>query len=235
MKTALIAIGVGVGGILLGAVLAPLARRWLEKRPQDALRDASKSASGLVFGLCFAAGLIAALGIASPDSLKPLPADFARFVPKAVIAALLLIGGKVFAQLAVVATGKALLRATGQQPKMILRTIEYSIITLVALVAARQLGIDTTVLNIVLAATTFGTALALALLIGMGGRDVSREIAAGRVLAKLVKVDDEVHCDVVSGVVAELHPTLVVVETSHGLISVANTMLQSGPLKIVRK
>lgn len=235
MKTALIAIGIALGGVVLGSILAPLVRRWLERRPQEALRDAAKSASGLVFGLLCASGLVGALGVASPDSLKPLPGELATFVPRAVVAALLMIGGKIAAQLAVAAIGKALLRATGRQPRAILKTVEATILVLVALLAARQIGIDTTVLNILLAAVAYGAALAMALLIGIGGRDIAAEIAAGRALAKLVSVDDSVEFDDIKGTVAELHPTVTVVETPTGLVSVKNSALQAGPLKISRK
>lgn len=235
MKVALIAIGIAIGGIILGSIAAALTRKWLEKRPEEALKNAAKGAGGLVMGLFCAAGLVGALGVASPESLKPLPADLARFVPQAVVAALLMIGGKIVAQLAGVAVGKALLKATGKQPKAILKTVEFTILTLVGLLAARQLGIDTTVLNIMLMAVAFGAALAMALLIGVGGRDVAKEIAAGRVLAKLVQVDDTVEIGAIRGAITELHPTVTVIETANGLISVGNSVLQAGPLQISRK
>jgi hypothetical protein len=235
MKVALIAIAIAVGGIVFGSIAAGITRKWLEKRPQEALRDAAKGVGGLVMGLFCAAGLVGALGVASPESLKPLPADFARFIPQAVVAALLMIGGRIVAQLVGVTVGKALLKASGKQPQAILKTVEFTILTLVGLLAARQLGIDTTVLNIMLSAVAFGAALAMALLIGIGGRDVAREIAAGRVLAKLLQVDDVIQYGAIHGAVAELHPTVIVIQTPEGLVSLGNTALQSGPLKISRK
>lgn len=232
MKTALIAIGIGVGGIVLGSIAASIVRRWLEARPQPVLRDAAKSASSLVFGIFVAGGLIGALGVASPESLKPLPTDFARWVPNAVVAALLIIGGQIAAQIVGAAAGKTMLKATGKQPVAAVRAIEIGIITMVGLLAARQLGLDTTVLNIMLAAVAFGGALAMALLVGVGGRDIAKEIAAGRALMKVVQVGDTVHCGDIGGIVQNLLPTVTVLKNDVGLVSVSNSTLQTGPLRI---
>ncbi|MEZ5250804.1 MAG: hypothetical protein R2713_16825 [Ilumatobacteraceae bacterium] len=83
-------------------------------------------------------------------------------MPRAVVAGLLVITGRIVAGVVVTAVGRAMLRATGRQSKGALRTVEVTIIALVALVAAGQLGIDTTILNILVAAIAFGGALALA-------------------------------------------------------------------------
>lgn len=239
MTDVLLALGLAVAGVVLGSIAAPITRRWLSKRPQASVRESARSAGNFVFGLFCAAGLVAALGVASPESLKPLPGDLAKFLPKAVVAGLLIIGGRIVAGVVVAAVGRAMLRATGRQPKLLLRTIEAVIITLVALMAARQLGIDTTVLNILVAAIAFGGALAMALLIGFGGRSVSSEIAAGRALAHYLAVGDTITLapgtpTEVHGVIANLEPTVVVVATEHGRVALNNVAVHAGPLHFVR-
>jgi hypothetical protein len=235
MKDVLIALGLAVGGLVLGSILAPITRKWLAARPQEAIRSSAKSAGSFVFGLFVALGLIGALGVASPDSLKPLPGDMAKFVPRAVVAGLLVIGGRIVAGLVVTAVGRAMLRATGRQPKAVLRTLEMSIIALVSLVAAGQLGIDTTILNILVAAIAFGAALALALLIGVGGREVSGEIAAGRALARYLSVGDHVSVGTTSGTINALQPTVVVIQTADGTVAVRNSVVHDGPLAFERR
>ena len=230
MKEVVIGLGLAVGGLILGSILAPLTRRWLSARPQEAVRESARSAGSFVFGLCIAVGLVGALGVASPDSLKPLPGDIAKFVPRAVVAGLLVITGRIVAGVVVTAVGRAMLRATGRQSKGALRTVEVTIIALVALVAAGQLGIDTTILNILVAAIAFGGALALALLIGTGGREVSGEIAAGRAIARYVAVGDSVAV----GELSALQPTVVVLDTAQGSVAVRNSVLHAGPITIER-
>jgi hypothetical protein len=235
MKDVLVALGLAVGGLVLGSILAPITRKWLAARPQDAIRSSAKSAGSFVFGLFVALGLIGALGVASPDSLKPLPGDIAKFVPRAVVAGLLVIGGRIVAGLVVTAVGRAMLRATGRQPKGVLRTLEISIIALVSLVAAGQLGIDTTILNILVAAIAFGSALALALLIGTGGREISGEIAAGRALARYLAIGDHVSVGEVAGTISAFQPTVVVVQTATGTVAVRNSVVHDGPLSFERR
>ncbi|MCB0999032.1 MAG: hypothetical protein KDB40_07020 [Acidimicrobiales bacterium] len=234
MKEVVIGLGLAVGGLILGSILAPLTRRWLSARPQEAVRESARSAGSFVFGLCIAVGLVGALGVASPDSLKPLPGDIAKFVPRAVVAGLLVITGRIVAGVVVTAVGRAMLRATGRQSKGALRTVEVTIIALVALVAAGQLGIDTTILNILVAAIAFGGALALALLIGTGGREVSGEIAAGRAIARYVAVGDSVAVGELRGRISALQPTVVVLDTAQGSVAVRNSVLHAGPITIER-
>jgi small-conductance mechanosensitive channel len=234
MTDVLLALGLALGGMVLGSIAAPITRRALASRSQPAIRDSAKGAGSFVFGLFCALGLVAALGVASPESLKPLPGDIARFLPRAVVAGLLIISGRIVATLVVAAVGRAMLKATGRQHKAILRTIEVVIVALVALVAAAQLGIDTTVLNIFVAAIAFGGALAMALLIGIGGRDTSREIAAGRSLARYLAVGDSIEIGEVSGTVTELQPTVIIVQTGTGEVVLTNTAAQAAPLHVSR-
>lgn len=234
MRDVLIALGLAAGGLVVGSIIAPITRKWMSNRPQEAIRESAKSAGSFLFGLCCALGLIGALGVASPDSLKPLPGDIAKFVPRAVVAGLLVIGGRIVAGIVVTAVGRAMLRATGRQPKGVLRTLEITIIALVSLVAAGQLGIDTTILNILVAAVAFGAALAFALLIGTGGRQVSSEIAAGRAIARYLHVGDHVTVGDVSGVITAMQPTVVVVEADGSSVAVRNSVLHDGPLTFER-
>ena len=235
MRDVLIALGLAVGGLVLGSIVAPITRKRMTSRPQEAIRDSAKSAGSFVFGLSCALGLIGALGVASPDSLKPLPGDLAKFLPRAVVAGLLVIGGRIVAGIVITAVGRAMLRATGRQPKGLLRTVELGIIALVSLIAAGQLGIDTTILNILVAAIAFGSALAIALLIGTGGRDVSGEIAAGRAIARYLAVGDRVTVGEIDGTIAAMQPTVVVVATATGSVAVRNTVLHDGPLAFERQ
>lgn len=234
MTDVLIAVALAVGGLILGSIAAPLTRKAMASRSQPAIRESAKSAGSFVFGLFCALGLVAALGVASPESLRPLPGDIARFLPRAMVAGLLIIGGRIVATVVVTTVGRAMLKATGRQQNGILRTIEMVIVALVTLVAAGQLGIDTTVLNILVAAIAFGAALAMALLIGVGGRETSREIAAGRSLSKYLSVGDGVDVAGVRGIVTELRATVLILSTDDGEVVLNNTMAQSTPMRLSR-
>ena len=98
--------------------------------------------------------------------------------------------------------------------------------------ALSQLGVDTTILSIIAAAVVFGLAGAFALLVGLGGREMGGELAAGRHLARLVRVGDHIEVNGVAGVVIALHPASVEVGGDDGVIHVPNTTVARGPLKV---
>ncbi len=91
-----------------------------------------------------------------------------------------------------------------------------------ALLAVRQLGIDTTVINLGVAAIFFGASASLTLLIGLGGRTVATEVASTRALRRLLSVGDTLTLEAsaaggsIGGEVIAIHPTSVEVVTESG-------------------
>ena len=78
-----------------------------------------------------------------------------------------------------------------------------------------------------------GAAVAFALLVGLGGRELGGEIAAGRTLHRLVRIGDEVSIDGVSGRVSALHPTSVELAAEDGsAIHLPNTRLTRGAMRV---
>ena len=80
----------------------------------------------------------------------------------------------------------------------------------------RQLGVDTAVLNIMIGAVLFALALAFALLVGLGGRELGRELAFGRYLHRFLRVGDQLEVGDVAGEIVALHPASVEVRTEDG-------------------
>jgi hypothetical protein len=171
-----------VAAILLSNVLARVTRHVLTRSPVEAAREHAGTAAKLVSTIVVLVGLVAAVGILSPAALAPIPADLARFLPRAVLAIVLIIGGKIVAELASAAVGRASLKATGRQPAALVKVVGLSIVAVSVLLAVRQIGIDTRVLDILVTAVVFSTALSLALLVGVGGSSTAAELAAGRTL-----------------------------------------------------
>jgi small-conductance mechanosensitive channel len=96
---------------------------------------------------------------------------------------------------------------------MLVKTI---IVGMAALLAVAQLGIDTTVVNLAVAAVLFGAAASFALLVGLGGREVATEVASTRALRRLVNIGDSIEVDDVSGRIVAVHPTAVEITTEEG-------------------
>ncbi len=209
---AIIAVAVGV---IVGIIVSRIVRAIVgaENRPQ-AVRDVARPVSQLALAIGVVAGLVAALGFVQPDALDQLPRDVVAFVPKLMVAAIIIILANVLASFATT----ALDQATGRMPLNVQRQanliVKGTIVALAVLLAVTQLGIDTEVINMGVAAIFFGLAASFTLLVGLGGQGVAREVAASRALRRMVKEGDSVTIDDVTGTVEALHPTAIEIETA---------------------
>ena len=85
-----------------------------------------------------------------------------------------------------------------------------------ALTALDQLGVPTD-LTIVLGAIVLGVAgLTAALAFGLGGRDLARELSAGRYVAASYELGDRIEVDAVNGEIVAFEPVVVVVQRDDG-------------------
>lgn len=235
MKPWLIALVVLVICVVVGAVLSSVVRRVVTKpdRP-DALREVAPTLASFVFWVFVAFGVLFALAQASPGSLDHIPATLVGFVPRVIVAGVLIIAGKVLGSLVGLAVGRAVLKATGTRRKSVERLITAAIVALAALVGVAQIGIDTAVVNLVLAAVLAGLALSAALLIGLGGRQLSSNLAAGRYLSGVVKPGWMVRSGEISGRVVSLRPASVEVQTDDGsIVFIPNVDVMAAPLHVL--
>ena len=103
------------------------------------------------------------------------------------------------------------------------------VVTMTAgVLALRQLGIDTAVLHILIGAVVFALALAFALLVGLGGRELGRELAFGRYLHRFLRVGDHLEVGDIAGEIVALHPASVEVRQDDGSsVHITNSMVFS--------
>jgi len=232
------AIAVGAG-LLLGSIASRVVRTQLMKSELDALRESAAPISGLVFSGCVIAGLLVALGFVSPDDLDKLPTDLINFLPKAITAAILIIGGNIAGTFAGGAVGRAL-AGSGAAAKFAPGIVRTATLVTSVILAATSIGINTTVINIAVAALLFGIAASAAMLIGLGGRRIAGEVAAGRVWRRSLRDGDYIRAENVAGVevdgvVVEIHPTTIEVEAGASTLFVPNTLLMDSVVQRTRQ
>jgi MFS family permease len=210
----LIAAATLLGAVIVGAAAGWAVRSILKRPTRSSETQAIARAAGVfTFWFIVTVGIVAAVGALSPGSLEPLPGRVLAYLPRVLVAGLILIGGYALASAAALLLSHALSRASGERHHQIARGVRLSLLGAACIVALNQLGVDTTILTLVVAALLFGAAGAFALLVGLGGREVASQIAAGRYMRRVVKVGDAISTGEVTGVVAELHPAGVEVET----------------------
>lgn len=210
----LLAIGAGV---VVGLVASRIVHAIVgsPRRPEPIQRAAKPLASlALAFGIV--AGLVVALGIVQPSSLDQLRSDAIAFIPKLMTAAIIIIVANVLSAFANTALAQAMGRMPIQVQRQAATAVKVTIVTLATLLAVSQLGINTDVVNLGVAAVFFGIAASLTLLVGLGGNGVAREVAATRAMKRLVNQGDTVQVGSVRGVVVAVHPTAVELSTGDG-------------------
>ncbi len=229
------AIAVG-GGFVAGALIAVLVRRLLSADSRPAiLQKMSEPIANLAFWIGVVAGLVVALGIVNPNSLDQLPQDAVDFLPRLLAGLIVFIVGNSAASLAAGAVSSALARANAGAQKYGPVAVRAVILAATVILAAGQIGVDTTIINLAAAAVMFSVGLAGALLVGLGGRTISGEVAAARALRGILNENDVVTVGPISGRVIALHSTAVEVVAADGVHHlVPNTHLMAASIQIER-
>ncbi len=200
--------------IAAGLIVGLLASRIVHavigspNRPKQ-IQQAARPLASLALAVGIVGGLVAALGVIRPSALDQLTKDAINLVPKLMTAAIIVIAANVASAFATTALAPALGRMSTQLQRQILTAVKATIVALAALLAIGQLGVDTEVINLGVAAIFFGIAASLTLLIGLGGNGVARQVASGRALRRMVAEGDRVKVGDLEGEVLAIHPTAI--------------------------
>ena len=231
------AVGAVIVGLLSGVVGAALVRRALVKGRENRQEvvDAARATSILVFLFFAVIGVVVAVGVSSPDTLESIPADLLAYSPHVLAAGMILIAGRALGFAVAGYLRNALSRSSPRVRTQITEAARVIITAAAGVLALRQLGIDTTILNILIGAMLFGLAAAFALLVGFGGRELSQELALGRYLARILHAGDELTVGEVSGVILAMHPASVEVMTEDGTaVHLTNTQVFRANARVQR-
>jgi hypothetical protein len=126
--------------------------------------------------------VIVAIGFINPETLEPIPAEILRESPRVLAAALVLIAARALA-FAVGGLVNGAFEGSGARMRSQMASLGRMLVYSVAIVLAlSQLGVETTILSIIVGGVVFAGGLAFALLVGLGGRELGGELAAGRYL-----------------------------------------------------
>ncbi len=209
--------GFVAGGFIIGAIASRLVTVVLSSPSRPKPRQgAARPLSSLFFWIGVTIGLLAALGVIQPSAVTQMQADLIAFLPRIMAAAIIFILGNVLASFVEAALAQLLGRSSASVQRQVLGIARAVIVALASLLAVTQLGINTDILNLTVAAALFGGALSLALLVGVGGRQVAGEVAASRAVWRLIGEGDTVEIDGHIGQVVGVHPTAVELSTRAG-------------------
>lgn len=222
-----------VAGFLAGAVLAAIARRTFgDSKRRAALRAISSPMATFLFWLAAITGIVTAVGFTSPETLEPIPADVLAWMPRVLVAGLILLAGYAAGGAISAAVGTAAQRAIGHRPGGLEQAIRLGVLSAAVILALGNLGVETTSLQIIIAGFVFSIGLAFALLAGLGGREIAGHVAVGRTLRTEIQVGDHVSGPGFAGKITDLRPTVVILESGSGRTVVAYSSLLAAPFEI---
>ncbi len=201
-------------GFVLGLILSALVRRILGKPGGDPkLVEVAPVVASLVFYICLIAGMWTALAISSPDAVADVPEKIINSIPNVVVALILVLGARVLGSILSVVVGQSLEAATGRRNPALEAGVGGVVLGIGVVLALDQLGVSTTIINIMVAGIVFAASLSFALLVGFGGRSVARDISAGRALRNTLVPGATLRAGIVEGEIGALNPVAVEVET----------------------
>lgn len=222
-----------VAGFVVGAILAGLSRRLLGHQNRRAsLQAVAVPTATFLFWLAAITGVVTAIGFTSPDTLRPIPSDVLAWLPRALAAGLILLAGYAGGGAISAAVASTVYRATKQRPAGLERSLRYGVMAAAAVLAMGNLGVETTSLQILIAAVAFSIGLAFALIAAFGGRHVATNIASGRTLRSELNVGDRIRAGEVSGTISAIRPAVAIIETDAGRTVLPLALLLEQPFHI---
>lgn len=228
-----IAIGLMAGLAGAGLLYSALTRR---RRDDPVYRDSARAMAISCFVFFAVAGCLVAISVLNRDSFEDIPSRLVDLLPSFLAAGLILVGGRAIALAAGSVVQKSLQASSARVREQTGRLVRWTITAAAVVIALAQVGVNTTLLQIIGGAVLFGIALACALLIGFGGQNVAAEVAAGRYLTRILSLGDRIEVrlgvdDVVVGEVIGLDPGSVAIESDDGSVRhLGNrSVLDAGP------
>jgi len=229
-----------VAGFLLAPVVARIVRRVLASAGLDGLGERFG-----IRGVLARAGLdhplsalvatavritilvvtvVAALSLLGLAALAIALNEVILFLPRLFVALILVLAGFVVAEL--VGARVQTLATQMDLPGPLRQITEAAIVALFVLTALAQVGVPTTILTGLVALIIVAISLTFALAFGLGGRDVARQLSAGRCIGNAYSVGDQIEVAGFSGRISRIESAATVLEADDGrAIRIPNQML----------
>lgn len=204
-------------GLLFGELAGQMTRSTLQRsKRHPQLADHGTMIGNVVFWAATAVGLVVATAILDLDTLQHFEDQLVNDLPQFLLAFVWLIIGYAAAVAISAMVGQSARKATGIRQPGLERALQVTIMVAALAAAMSQAGIGSDILIVLVGVAIGAPCLAMALLSGLGGREVASELAAGRALRHHLRPGSCISTGEVSGRIIAVHTTTVEVESSDG-------------------
>lgn len=184
---------------------------------------AKKSVAHVLGSVVWAAGLLVTFSVVAEMLALPGLAEgvaaVTAFLPRLMAAGFIVVAGMFLADLVntlIVRIGERDAQSHLESPRLVGRFIYYTILTVAVALAVGQVGLDTTLLNILIGVAAAAIFLSAGLAFAGGARDVVRNVMARHYLRSVCRLGDTMTVGDISGVVVAFAPTSVILRTDGG-------------------
>jgi small-conductance mechanosensitive channel len=167
--------------------------------------------------LFFLAAAVEALGLTEVSSTIGYAT---AYIPRILAAVVILFAGFWLAELARGFSVRIAASADIRQGEVLGQTVRVLVLTLAAILAVEQLGIDSSVLVTLLVTVFAGLFGAAALAFGLGARDTVSNIIGSHYVQRNYKVGDRIRIGESEGVVIDINNTVVTLDTDSGRLMI---------------
>ena len=179
-------------------------------------RENTPTIARLVFWASTAIGLVLAIAVIDEAALEELGQRLDDNLPSYLIAFLTVIAGYAVSVVVAAMVGQSARKATGIRQRGLERALQAAILATAIVVALTELGVESSMLIVLLIVVVGTPALAVAMLSALGGREVAMQLAAGRALRHQLRAGRHVVCGDVTGRIVVVHATAVELEDDDG-------------------
>lgn len=221
-------------GWLLAVVLRQLSRRLGERglrllahrksmrariQQSPAVQAFPKTLSQIVFWVVFLFFITAAIEALGLEAVSQVLGEAATYLPR-VLGALLIFGAALWlSELSRTMVSRAMAHTQIGRAELVGRLSQVATITVGLILAVDQLGVNSTILVVVLVALFACTFGAGALAFGLGARDTVGNIIGMHYFSSAYRTDDRIRINGVEGRVVAKSATNVTLETDEGLVT----------------
>ncbi|MEZ4383809.1 MAG: mechanosensitive ion channel [Nannocystaceae bacterium] len=235
--TAALFIGVIIGGLIASAIARRVVRWAIDRSGLDGLAERAgasrllyaigvrKGVAHLVGQIVWIAGLLitaaAAADVLGLEAVSDGAAVIIAFLPRLFAAGLVLLGGAGLAGiLRRVAVGFGSRRGDVENPELLGTLAYYGVMTIAAVVAADQAGIETALIETLLVTFASISAAAIALAFALGSRHSFHNVVAGHFMRRLARPGDTIRVGAIEGTVIRYFGVSVILRTADGEVAV---------------
>lgn len=167
----------------------------------------------------FARAVVDALGILV---ISQAMGTFFGYLPNLVAAVLILVLGTAGGQVAARAVAASAEGSGLDYGASLGKAVSGLILFIAGIMAVGQLQVDTEIVRIVTSSLLAGLALAFGLSVGLGSKEVTRNILAGYYARQILRVGDRVEIDGQEGRLKSIAATMTVLETDSETVALSN-------------